>query len=54
MERVVLRAIPNEEFVYKKTNHRNIYVEYGSTEDMLEKKMHSVKAVWRFGRCGLK
>ena len=30
-ERLVLRAVPDEAFLYKKTNNRDVYVDYGST-----------------------
>ena len=35
-------------------SNRDVYVDYGSTEDIPEKKMHSVKAVWRFDSIELK
>ena len=54
MERLVLRAVPDVEFLHKKINNRDAYVDYGPTEDILEKKMHSVKAVWRLDSIELK
>ena len=33
-ERLVLRAVPDEEFLYKKINNRDGYVDYRSTEDI--------------------
>ena len=35
-ERLVLQAVPNEEFQHKKINNRDVYVDYGSTEVILE------------------
>ena len=35
-ERLVLQAVPNEEFQHKKINDRDVYVDYGSTEVILE------------------
>ena len=35
-DRLVIRAVPDEEFLYKKINNRDVYVDYGSTEDTPE------------------
>ena len=35
-ERPVLRPVPDEEFLYKTINNRDMYVDYGSTEDIPE------------------
>ena len=35
-ERLVLRAVPDEDFLHKKINNRDIYVDYGSTENISE------------------
>ena len=54
MERLVLRAVPEKEFLHNKINNRDFYVDYDSTEDIPEKKIHTVKAVWRFDSVELK
>ena len=41
-------------FLHNKINNRGVYVDYGSTEDIPEKKMHLVKAVWKFDSIELK
>ena len=51
-ERFVLRAVPNEEFLHKYVNNRNVYVDYGSTEDIQE-DAYSLK-LWRFDNAELK
>ena len=33
-------VVPNEEFLHAKTNSKDIYVDYGATEDI--QKMHAV------------
>ena len=35
-ERLVLRALPHEEFLYKKINNRDVFADYGFTEDIPE------------------
>ena len=35
-ERLVLRAVPDEEFLHKNINNREVYVDYYSTEDIPE------------------
>ena len=35
-ERLVLRAVPNEEFLHNKISNRDVYVYYSSTEDIPE------------------
>ena len=35
-ERPVLRPVPDEEFLYKTINNRDMYVDYGSTENIPE------------------
>ena len=35
-ERFVLRAVPDEEFLHKKISNRDVYVDYGSIEDIPE------------------
>ena len=35
-ERLALRAVSDEEFLHKKINNRDVYVEYGSTGDIPE------------------
>ena len=32
----VIRAAPNEEFLHKKINNKDVYVDYGATEDIPE------------------
>ena len=45
-ERLVLQAVPNEEFLHKNINNRKVYVDYGSTEDIPE-DAYSLR-LWRF------
>ena len=40
-ERLVLQAVPNEEFPHKKINNRDVYVDYGFTEDIPEEDAFS-------------
>lgn len=35
-ERVAVRVVPDEEFLYKKINNRDLYMDYGSKEDIPE------------------
>ena len=35
-ERLVLRVVPDEEFLHKKISNKDVYVDYGSTEDIPE------------------
>ena len=35
-EGLVLRAVPEEEFLHKKIKNKDVYVEYGGTEDISE------------------
>ena len=35
-DRFVLRAVPDEEFLHKKISNRDVYVDYGSIEDIPE------------------
>ena len=37
-ERLELRKVPNEEFLHEKINNRDVYEDYGSTEDIQEDK----------------
>ena len=39
-ESLVPHVVPNEEFLHAKTNSKDIYVDYGATEDI--QKMHAV------------
>ena len=41
-ERLVLRAVPDEEFLQKNINNKDVYVDYGSTEDIPEDVYHTV------------
>ena len=50
--RFVLRAVPNKEFLHKYINNRNVYVDYGSTEDIQE-DTYSLR-LWRFDSTELK
>ena len=39
----MLRVVPNEEFLHAKINKKDVYVDYGATEDIPEDwKMHAV------------
>ena len=51
-ERLLLRAVPDEEFLYKNINNRDIYVDYGSTEDIPE-DAYSLR-LWRLDNVELK
>ena len=51
-ERLVLGAVPDEEFLYKNINNRDIYVDYGSTEDIPE-DAYSLR-LWRLDNVELK
>ena len=35
-ERLVLQAVPDEEFLHKKIKNKDSYVDYGATEDIPE------------------
>ena len=35
-ERLVLRVVTDEEFLHKNINNKDVYVDYGSTEDITE------------------
>ena len=35
-ERLVLRVVTDEEFLHKNLNNKDVYVDYGSTEDITE------------------
>ena len=35
-EKLVLQAVPDEAFLYRKINKIDFHVDYGSTEDILE------------------
>ena len=35
-ERLVLRVVTDEEFLHKNKNNKDVYVDYGSTEDITE------------------
>ena len=35
-ESLVLRVVPDEEFLHTEINNKDVYVDYGATEDMLE------------------
>ena len=32
----MLQVVPNEEFLHTKINNKDVYVNYGATEDILE------------------
>ena len=51
-ERLVLRAVPDKEFLHKNINNRDVYVDYGSAEDIPE-DAYSLK-LWRFDSVELK
>ena len=39
----MLRVVPNEEFLHTKINKKDVYMDYGATEDIPEDwKMHAV------------
>ena len=45
------RHVLRRESLHIKINNREVYVDYHSTEDVLEDPL---KAVWRFGSIGMK
>ena len=51
-ERHVLRAVPDAEFLHKNINNSDVYMDYGSTEDIPE-NAYSLK-FWRFDSVELK
>ena len=51
-KRLALRAVPDEEFVHKNTNNRDVYADYGSTKDIPE-DAYSLR-LWRFDSVELK
>ena len=40
-ERLVLQAVPDEELPHKKINNRDVYVDYGFSEDIPEEDAFS-------------
>ena len=46
LKRLVLRAVSDEEFLHKNISKIDVYVDYGSTEDILE-NAYSLR-MWRF------
>ena len=52
LKRLVLRAVSDEEFLHKNISKIDVYVDYGSTEDILE-NAYSLR-LWRFDSVELK
>ena len=52
LKRLVLRAVSDEEFLHKNISKIDVYVDYGSTEDILG-NAYSLR-LWRFDSVALK
>ena len=52
LEKLVLRAVSDQEFLHKNISNIDVYVDYGSTEDILE-NAYSLR-LWRFDSVELK
>ena len=53
-ESLVLRVVPDEEFLQTKKNNKGIYVDYGATEDIPEDACSLTQYSWRFDSIKLK
>ena len=53
-ESLVLRVVPNEEFLHTKIKNKDVYVDHGATEDMPEDTCSFRQYGWRFDNNELK
>ena len=53
-ESLVLRVVPDKEFLQTKKNNKGIYVDYGATEDISEDACILTQYSWRFDSIKLK
>ena len=55
-ESLVLRVVPDEEFLHTKINNKDVYVDYGATEDIPENACSFKRQYygWRFDSIELK
>ena len=50
----MLRVIPDKEFLHTKINNKDVYVDYGATEDSPEDACSLRQYGWRFDSIELK
>ena len=50
----MLRVVPNEQFLHTKVNIKDVYVDYGATEDTPEDACSLRQHGWRFDSIKLK
>ena len=53
-ESLVLRVVPDEEFLHTKIDNNDVYVAYGATEDIPEDACSLRQDGWRFDSAELK